>query len=150
MTQIYACEGPRRRGVAAWRRPPVDPGSDSPAQHMGPPEPRTLKLDTLLAACLATSAGADLERWTKRNAAANQCSTDGSHRHAALGADLRQRHSLQVQLRRTLHPPFRLPPKEIDPETVGPIFIRTVRIWSALDRSLEHTSTPLAASFCLR
>lgn len=47
-------------------------------------------------------------------------------------------------------PPFRLPPKEIDPETVGPIFIRTVRIWSALDRSLEHTSTPLAASFCLR
>lgn len=63
-----------------------------------------MKLDTLLTACLAASARADLERWTKRDAAANQCSTDGSHRHAALGIDLRQRHSLQVQLRRTLHP----------------------------------------------
>jgi hypothetical protein len=150
MTQIYACEDSRHRGVTAWRRPPVSAGSDSPAQHMGPPEPRTLKLDALPAACLATSARTDLERWTKRDAAANQWSTDGSHRHAALGTDLRQRHSLQVQLRRTLHPRHSgcRPKKSI--LRLGPIFIRTVRIWSALDHSLGHTSTPLAASFRLR
>lgn len=100
MPQIYACEESRHCRVTAWRRPPA-PGGDSEAQHMGPTGPRTLKLDNLPAACLAKSAGLT---WIGGRSATPLPIHGRRTVPATLGTDLNQRHSLQVQLRRTLRP----------------------------------------------